>query len=381
MYITTPMNSPSKTCIFDLFDTLLLKVAFDYNKGIDYLAKNHFGEENKEKLFSIASEFRSQFMLDREKTQIDVSFEDQLKFYENRFNRKLAKKYSDIEWDFFLQCREERIADGAINFLKYLKERGYTLAILSNSIFSSETLKKYLEMHQILHFFDVVISSADIKYRKPSKKAFDTILEKVNIKASPEIYYIGNKLDKDFYGAYNAGLSPILISNNSIENIKPVFSNLNAVQDFFERNFVYINSISEYESLVDGPGLRTVVFFQGCLRHCEKCHNQSTWSLTQGKRYSVRQLAEIIKAKAKNKKITLSGGEPLLQQKAIVSLLNELPDFDICLYTGGYLNDVSEDIKQRIHYLKIGAFDENRKTSTTPYVGSTNQSLIDLRGI
>lgn len=375
------MNQPSKTCIFDLFDTLLLKVNFEYGKGINYLAENHFGVENREKLFALASEFRSQFMLNREETQIEVGFEDQLKFYESRLQLKLERSYSDIEWEFFLQCREERIANGAIELLDYLKKRGYALAILSNSIFSSETLKKYLEMHQILHFFDVVISSSDIKYRKPSKKSFKMILKEMGVKANSEIYYIGNKLDKDFYGAYNAGLSPILIHNSPIENIEPVFPNLAAVQDFFEKNFVYVNSISEYESLVDGPGLRTVVFFQGCLRHCEKCHNQSTWSLTQGKRYSVRQLDEIIKTKVKNKKITLSGGEPLLQQKAIVSLLNELSDFDICLYTGGCLDDVPEDIKQRVHYLKIGAFDEKRKTSTTPYVGSTNQSLINLRGV
>lgn len=375
------MNPPFKTCIFDLFDTLLLKVTFEYDKGINYLAENHFSVENREKLFEAASEFRSQFMLNREETQIEVSFEDQLKYYENRLQLKLTGNYSDIEWEFFLQCREERVANGATDFLSYLKKRGYTLAILSNSIFSSETLKKYLEMHQILHFFDVVISSADIKYRKPSKKSFEMILEKMGIKPSSEIYYIGNKLDKDFYGAYNAGLSPILIHNSPIENIEPVFPNLTAVQDFFEKDFVYVNSISEYESLVDGPGLRTVVFFQGCLRHCEKCHNQSTWSLTQGKRYSVRQLAKIIKAKVRNKKITLSGGEPLLQQKALVSLLNELSDFDICLYTGGCLDDVPEDIKQRVHYIKIGAFDEKRKTSTMPYVGSTNQSLIDLGGI
>ena len=171
-------------------------------------------------------------MLNREETQIEVSFEDQLKYYESRLQLKLERSYSDIEWEFFLQCREERIANGAIELLDYLKKRGYALAILSNSIFSSETLKKYLEMHQILHFFDVVISSADIKYRKPSKKSFEMILEEMGVKANSEIYYIGNKLDKDFYGAYNAGLSPILIHNSPIENIEPVFPNLAVVQDY-----------------------------------------------------------------------------------------------------------------------------------------------------
>ena len=45
---------------------------------------------------------------------------------------------------------------------------------------------------------------------------------------------------------------------------------------------VYINSIKFNRSLVDGPGVRTVVFFQGCDLHCKGCQNPSTWDIKAG---------------------------------------------------------------------------------------------------
>ena len=133
--------------------------------------------------------------------------------------------------------------------------------------------------------------------------------------------------------------------------------------------------------MVDGPGLRTVVFFQGCKKACKDCHNPMTWSLSTGTRYSVNELAEILKAKAKNKKITFSGGEPLLQSKAIIELSKALDGYDLCMYTGMNEEDVPEELKDMLHYLKVGSFQRENRTTVSPYVGSTNQSFIDLRRI
>ena len=130
--------------IFDLFDTLLDKVWFDYDKGLSYLTDKYFDHKlNKLKLY--AEEYRERFMLDRNETQREKSFVDQLAFYENKFGKKLLKSHDDVEWEVFSVCREERLAVGAKSLLDYLLGRGYTLAVLSNSIFSSKTLKKHLE--------------------------------------------------------------------------------------------------------------------------------------------------------------------------------------------------------------------------------------------
>ena len=369
-----------KIVIFDLFDTLLTKVWFDYDKGLAYLADTYL-ESKREELKLYAKEYRERFMLKRNETQIETSFIKQLEFYERKFEKALSKPYDEIEWEFFSVCREETVAVGAIDLLDYLHERGYTLAVLSNSIFSSATLKRYLDKFGLLHYFGKVVSSADITYRKPSSQAFEAVLQAIGASPSPEIYFIGNKIDKDAMGALSAGLSPILISKEPIVAPCVILPNLTAVKECLERSYLYVNNIADRESLVDGPGLRTVVFFQGCKKACKDCHNPMTWSLSTGTRYSVNELAEILKDKAKNKKITFSGGEPLLQSKAIIELSKALDGYDLCMYTGMNEEDVPEELKDMLHYLKVGSFQRENRTTVSPYVGSTNQSFIDLRRI
>ena len=367
-----------KIILFDLFDTLLDKVWFDYDKGLTYLADTYF-DGKREELKQYASEYRERFMLDRNETQREKSFIDQLVYYENKFGKLLSSLREEIEWEVFSVCREEQLAVGAKSLLEYLSERGYTLAVLSNSIFSAKTLKRYMEKFGIAQYFSGVVSSADISYRKPSRRAFDCVLQAVGAKPSPEIYFIGNKLDKDAMGAFDAGLSPVLISKYPIVAPCFILKNLVEVKKCLEASYLYVNSISERESLTDGPGLRTVVFFQGCKRACKDCHNPTTWSLASGTRYSVNEFAEILRKKTKNNKVTFSGGEPLLQAQAILNLVKALDGFDICMYTGFDVEDVPQELKEKIHYLKVGSFQRDKKTTITPYVGSTNQSFINLR--
>ncbi len=137
-----------------------------------------------------------------------------------------------------------------------------------------------------------------------------------------------------------------------------------------------INSIMNNPSLCDGYGYRTVVFLQGCNLHCHGCQNKSTWDLDKGTLISVSDLANILRKKAKNKKITISGGEPLLQKEALLELLEELKDFDLCLYTGHELEDVPQEILRYLKYIKVGRFIQEQRTSTTPFVGSKNQKFV-----
>ena len=141
---------------------------------------------------------------------------------------------------------------------------------------------------------------------------------------------------------------------------------------------IYVNSIRFNRSLVDGPGVRSVVFFQGCDIHCKGCQNPSSWNIEDGISYNVEELADLLKQKVINKKLTLSGGEPLLQKSAVVELIDKLPNFDIVLYTGHDLDEIPKEILQKINYIKTGAFVEELKTSTTPYVGSTNQTFMKV---
>ncbi|OJU08221.1 MAG: pyruvate formate-lyase 1-activating enzyme [Clostridiales bacterium 43-6] len=87
-----------------------------------------------------------------------------------------------------------------------------------------------------------------------------------------------------------------------------------------------IHSVESFGAL-DGPGIRFVVFFQGCPLRCLYCHNPDTWDSADGTEYTVNELVEKIKKYGSflaKGGVTLSGGEPLLQYEFVYALLKEL---------------------------------------------------------
>lgn len=142
---------------------------------------------------------------------------------------------------------------------------------------------------------------------------------------------------------------------------------------------IRINSIMNNPSLCDGYGYRTVLFLQGCDLRCPGCQNHSTWDINKGTTIDVKELATILREKCFNKKLTISGGEPLLQKDALLDLLKELKDFDLCLYTGHELSEVPEEILQFLKYIKVGRFIQEQKTTLKPFVGSKNQVFMEVK--
>ena len=138
---------------------------------------------------------------------------------------------------------------------------------------------------------------------------------------------------------------------------------------------VYINSIKFNRSLVDGPGVRTVVFFQGCDLRCKGCQNPSTWEKKNGTEMTTDELVTLLKKGVANKKVTFSGGEPLMQVEALIDIVNKLNGFDIAVYTGHECGEVPQGLLDNITYIKTGSFKEELKSTVKPYVGSTNQEF------
>lgn len=142
-----------------------------------------------------------------------------------------------------------------------------------------------------------------------------------------------------------------------------------------------INSIRYNNSVVDGPGIRTVLFMQGCDLHCKGCQNKSTWNINKGIEIDIDDLVNELNKKVFNKKITISGGEPLMQKEALIELINKLSNlgFDIALYTGHQKEDVPIILIEKIKYLKTGNFIQKLKTTIKPFVGSENQVFEEVK--
>jgi pyruvate formate lyase activating enzyme len=109
----------------------------------------------------------------------------------------------------------------------------------------------------------------------------------------------------------------------------------------------------ETSGMVDGPGIRYVIFTQGCLLRCQFCHNPDTWDTKAGKEVTVQELVDDIKdyipfMKASNGGVTVSGGEPLLQIDFLIELFTECKKLGIhttidssggCYSTGEHFQD------------------------------------------
>ena len=118
--------------------------------------------------------------------------------------------------------------------------------------------------------------------------------------------------------------------------------------DFYAK----VHSIESFGT-VDGPGLRFVLFLQGCSLKCKYCHNRDTWDMRSGKYQSLDDILEkILRYKnyiCRNGGITVTGGEPLLQYKFLIELFTRLKKHNIhtCIDTSGMVA-LTNDMKQLI---------------------------------
>lgn len=159
------------------------------------------------------------------------------------------------------------------------------------------------------------------------------------------------------------------------------------------------------DDMLNGDGLRVVVFVSGCTKKCEGCHNPETWDFQSGKEFTLDNLTEVEKELDKDyiSGITLSGGDPLEYNNLpdtydiVYNVKKKYPNKTIWLYTGlelGYENgrgdfadvDVGWDNGLlRNHILRMcdvvcdGKFIKSKADINCPWVGSTNQRVIDVK--
>ncbi len=143
------------------------------------------------------------------------------------------------------------------------------------------------------------------------------------------------------------------------------------------------------ESIVDGPGIRLVVFTQGCRHNCLGCHNPHTHSFEGGGLINIESIISMVKENPLLDGITLSGGEPFEQAKALSKLAKSIRElgYNIITYTGyTYEFIISsfsekpywEELLQNTDILIDGKFEIEKRNLTLKFRGSENQRIIDV---
>lgn len=114
---------------------------------------------------------------------------------------------------------------------------------------------------------------------------------------------------------------------------------------------------------LDGPGIRFVLFLQGCSLRCKYCHNRDTWDIRGGEYKTIDEIFEKMKRYKSYMKfskggVTVTGGEPLLQVKFLIELFKKLKQEKIhtCIDTSGMVK-ITEDIKELLQYTDLVLLD------------------------
>ena len=145
----------------------------------------------------------------------------------------------------------------------------------------------------------------------------------------------------------------------------------------------------EWESIVDGPGIRCAVFAQGCPHCCAGCHNPQTWSFTGGYEAEPDSIIERMRGNPLLRGITLTGGEPFCQPEAMAELARKAraAGYDVVAYSGYTFEELLamsrsvaavNALLSEIDLLIDGPFIQEQRGLELPFRGSANQRIISV---
>lgn len=144
------------------------------------------------------------------------------------------------------------------------------------------------------------------------------------------------------------------------------------------------------DSITDGPGIRYTIFVQGCPHNCPGCHNPQTHDFSGGKEMEEEEIIAAINKNPLLSGLTLSGGEPMCQARALAHLVErvrkECPRIkEVACYTGFTFEELAEGKAEGANELLVqldtlidGRFVQALRSWEIRFAGSSNQRVIDV---
>ena len=143
----------------------------------------------------------------------------------------------------------------------------------------------------------------------------------------------------------------------------------------------------QIDSIVDGEGLRTVIWTQGCSHNCPSCHNPNTHDFNGGDLVDVEDVIDCLYGLEGQNGVTFSGGDPMFQPKSCAIIAKKVHELgmNVWAYTGFTFEELIEkgnkdilEFLSEIDVLIDGKFELSKRTLDLPFRGSSNQRLIDV---
>lgn len=155
------------------------------------------------------------------------------------------------------------------------------------------------------------------------------------------------------------------------------------------KKYIRLAADLQTDSIVDGPGLRAVLWTQGCGHHCKGCQNPQTWSFKGGGLVPLTEVYKAIDELEYHTGLTLSGGDPLYQVHECLDIIKHArkKGLNIWVYTGFTLEELIEmskkdkvymDFLKLVDVLVDGKFILEQRDLSLLFRGSRNQRLIDV---
>lgn len=146
--------------------------------------------------------------------------------------------------------------------------------------------------------------------------------------------------------------------------------------------------------MLNGPGIRSVLFLSGCSHGCKGCYNQSAWNPNSGEEFTKdiedRIITDLNDTRIKRSGLSLSGGDPLHQRnlEGVNHIINrvrkECPGKTIWMWTGYTINQLKDlrlEVAKSVDVLVDGRFEESLYDPNLKFRGSSNQHIIEIKNL
>lgn len=189
-----------KVFIFDVGGTIFDVININFDNGLIYLYDNVIDQTKvtKEEFIKSMKEI-SHALRERELNNFEFSFDYFFNYVTFIYGNPHNYKPRDIEWDYSHALYQGEEIPNVIDFIKYLKDKGIKLYVLSNSMFSTPEIRLEIEEYHAREYFLDVISTGDYIFRKPSEDIFKLYIKKLALDGYnvEDLCYIGNSFRFD----------------------------------------------------------------------------------------------------------------------------------------------------------------------------------------